>query len=204
MDPYEILEISRFSSKEDIKKAFRKKAHENHPDKGGNNEKMREINNAYCIIKDIDPSLNNTTWNKNESVPEYNCEKCGSKSHYKICIDCWIKIKREEKRQRIHNIKSFMYCLNCHKSLYNRRLNTLFCDKNCLSKFNKNNIFTSKKCPEKKCLSDGEAFRIESLELEKVITLKRRERIAIFTRLIGKIKAVWLDLRLQEEYLKMV
>lgn len=51
-DYYEILGISKNSSQEDIKKAFRKSAIEHHPDKGGDSEKFKEINEAYSVLSD--------------------------------------------------------------------------------------------------------------------------------------------------------
>lgn len=47
MNPYSVLGISTGSSKEDIKKAYRKLAMKYHPDKGGDPKKFQEINNAY-------------------------------------------------------------------------------------------------------------------------------------------------------------
>ena len=44
---YDILGVNKSASADDIKRAFRKKAHEYHPDKGGGNaEKFKEINEA--------------------------------------------------------------------------------------------------------------------------------------------------------------
>ncbi|OQX00914.1 molecular chaperone DnaJ [Candidatus Parcubacteria bacterium A4] len=52
-DYYQILGIKKDASKEDIKKAYRKLAHEYHPDKkGGNEAKFKEINEAYQILSD--------------------------------------------------------------------------------------------------------------------------------------------------------
>jgi curved DNA-binding protein CbpA len=47
MSLYEKLGISKDASKDDIKKAFRKLAVTHHPDKGGNEEKFKEISHAY-------------------------------------------------------------------------------------------------------------------------------------------------------------
>ncbi len=49
---YEILGIARDASKEDVKKAFRRLAHKYHPDKGGDEAKFKEINEAYQILTD--------------------------------------------------------------------------------------------------------------------------------------------------------
>lgn len=52
-DYYKILEVDRGASQDDIKKAFRKKAHQYHPDKStGDEEKFKEINEAYQVLSD--------------------------------------------------------------------------------------------------------------------------------------------------------
>lgn len=52
-DYYNILGVNKKASKDEIKKAFRKLAHEHHPDKkGGNADKFKEINEAYSILSD--------------------------------------------------------------------------------------------------------------------------------------------------------
>ena len=49
-DYYQILGVPRNASAEEIKKAYRKLAHKYHPDKGGTEEKFREISEAYQIL----------------------------------------------------------------------------------------------------------------------------------------------------------
>ena len=49
---YKILEIDKTATAEEIKKAFRKKAMKEHPDRGGDAEKFKELNEAYEILKD--------------------------------------------------------------------------------------------------------------------------------------------------------
>jgi molecular chaperone DnaJ len=52
-DYYSILGVDKRASKEDIKKAFRKKAHQYHPDKkGGDEAKFKEIGEAYAVLSD--------------------------------------------------------------------------------------------------------------------------------------------------------
>ncbi|MDP2586605.1 MAG: molecular chaperone DnaJ [Candidatus Komeilibacteria bacterium] len=54
-DYYQILGVDKNASAEEIKKAFRKKAHEHHPDKGnGTDEKFKEVNEAYQVLGNSD------------------------------------------------------------------------------------------------------------------------------------------------------
>ena len=53
-DYYQTLGVDRQASQDDIKKAFRKLAHEHHPDKGGNEAKFKEINEAYQALGDAE------------------------------------------------------------------------------------------------------------------------------------------------------
>lgn len=51
-DYYEILGVSKNASADEIKKAFRKLAVKHHPDRGGDEKKFKEINEAYEVLKD--------------------------------------------------------------------------------------------------------------------------------------------------------
>lgn len=54
-DYYKILGVPKNASPDEIKKAFRKLAHEHHPDKaGGNAEKFKEILQAYQVLSDAE------------------------------------------------------------------------------------------------------------------------------------------------------
>lgn len=53
-DYYEILGIGKDASADEIKKAFRRSAVEHHPDRGGNEAKFKELNEAYEVLKDAD------------------------------------------------------------------------------------------------------------------------------------------------------
>lgn len=52
MDYYSILGVPRTASQDDIKRAYRKLAMQHHPDKGGNEEKFKQINEAYDTLGD--------------------------------------------------------------------------------------------------------------------------------------------------------
>lgn len=51
---YEVLGVDKNVSESDLKKAYKKLAMKNHPDKGGNEEKFKEISEAYSILSDPD------------------------------------------------------------------------------------------------------------------------------------------------------
>ena len=51
-DYYEILGVSKNASADEVKKAFRRAAVEHHPDRGGDEAKFKEINEAYEVLKD--------------------------------------------------------------------------------------------------------------------------------------------------------
>ena len=51
-DYYEVLGVGKNASPDEIKKAFRRLAIEHHPDRGGEEEKFKEVNEAYEVLKD--------------------------------------------------------------------------------------------------------------------------------------------------------
>ncbi|MDO8581329.1 MAG: molecular chaperone DnaJ [bacterium] len=53
-DYYNVLGVSKSASQDEIKRAFRKLAHELHPDKGGDPKKFKEVNEAYQVLSDAE------------------------------------------------------------------------------------------------------------------------------------------------------
>lgn len=51
-DYYEVLGVKKDASADEIKKAFRKKAVQLHPDKGGDEKEFKEVGEAYEVLKD--------------------------------------------------------------------------------------------------------------------------------------------------------
>ncbi len=68
MDYYELLGVNKNSSEEEIKKAYRKLAHQHHPDKGGGDEKkFKEINEAYQVLGNAEKRAQYDRFGKNFS-----------------------------------------------------------------------------------------------------------------------------------------
>jgi curved DNA-binding protein len=52
MDPYKVLGVDRNTNENDLKKAYKSKAMKHHPDRGGDEAKFKELNEAYDVLKD--------------------------------------------------------------------------------------------------------------------------------------------------------
>ena len=53
-DYYKILGVEKNATQDELKKAFRKLAMKHHPDKGGDEAKFKELNEAYQVLGDKD------------------------------------------------------------------------------------------------------------------------------------------------------
>jgi molecular chaperone DnaJ len=53
-DYYDLLGVKKDASADEIKKAFRRAAVQHHPDRGGDEAKFKEVNEAYDVLKDAD------------------------------------------------------------------------------------------------------------------------------------------------------
>lgn len=53
-DYYEVLGVGKGASPDELKKAFRKAAIEHHPDRGGDEDKFKEVNEAYEVLSNPD------------------------------------------------------------------------------------------------------------------------------------------------------
>ena len=51
-DYYEVLEVSEDASRPEIDRQYRRQAAKHHPDRGGNEERMKSVNEAYGVLKD--------------------------------------------------------------------------------------------------------------------------------------------------------
>jgi molecular chaperone DnaJ len=51
-DLYELLDVPRDAAAEDIKRAYRRKAREHHPDAGGDEETFKQVTHAYQVLGD--------------------------------------------------------------------------------------------------------------------------------------------------------
>ena len=55
---YDVLGLTRDATADDIKKAYRKLAREHHPDKGGDPEKFKKVQEAYEVLSDPEKRQN--------------------------------------------------------------------------------------------------------------------------------------------------
>jgi curved DNA-binding protein len=70
MDPYSVLGVGKNATQDEIIKAYRSLAMKHHPDRGGNEEQFKTINEAYTILGDRKKradydtgfSYNSTNW----------------------------------------------------------------------------------------------------------------------------------------------
>lgn len=53
-DYYEVLGVSKSASADELKKAFRQAAVQHHPDKGGDEAKFKEVNEAYEVLSNAE------------------------------------------------------------------------------------------------------------------------------------------------------
>jgi len=52
MDYYSILGVPKNASEQDIRKAYKKQSMQHHPDRGGDEEQFKKVNEAYSTLKD--------------------------------------------------------------------------------------------------------------------------------------------------------
>ena len=64
MDYYKTLNVSKEASDSEIKKSYRKLAKENHPDKGGDPEKFKQIAEAYEVLSNKDKKTQYDTFGR--------------------------------------------------------------------------------------------------------------------------------------------
>jgi len=53
-DYYDVLGVSENASRAEIDRQYRREAHKHHPDRGGNEEQMKALNEAYTVLKDTE------------------------------------------------------------------------------------------------------------------------------------------------------
>ena len=70
MGHYETLGLSPGASQDEIKKAYKKLALKNHPDRGGDAEKFKEISRAYEVLSDPEKRANYDQFGTDEPQPQ--------------------------------------------------------------------------------------------------------------------------------------
>ncbi len=92
IDPYQILGISRDASLEEIKSAYRSLVKEHHPDKGGDEITILNLNAAWEILKNKDDLNSNNNYRYQKLNNEYNedISKKNQSSHEDNYLSVWI------------------------------------------------------------------------------------------------------------------
>jgi DnaJ domain len=49
---YDVLRISEDATRDEIDRQYKREAHKHHPDRGGSEERMKSLNEAYAVLKD--------------------------------------------------------------------------------------------------------------------------------------------------------
>jgi DnaJ family protein A protein 2 len=109
MNYYKILGLNKNASQEDIKKRYRKLALEHHPDKGGDLEKFRQIQEAYEVLSNDNK--------KQEYDNNYQTRKMNDTQHkIKISLkDIYTGIQKTVKIHTKHICENCrIMCNNCN------------------------------------------------------------------------------------------
>lgn len=88
---YDILGVSKDANLKEIKKAYKKKAVETHPDKGGNEELFKNVQEAYAILSD--PAKRNM-YDMTGQVQNFSFEDRCRKFFSEFVIPNFVEIER--------------------------------------------------------------------------------------------------------------
>lgn len=94
-DPYKVLGIKRGAKKEEIKKAYRKLALKYHPDRGGDEDKFKEVSEAYGILSD---PTKRREWEASQRREDFNPFSRGGRGGFNP-FDIFSRSNRRRRKQ---------------------------------------------------------------------------------------------------------
>lgn len=102
---YDILGVSETASQDEIKKAYKKLAIENHPDSGGDQDKMKEINEAWDSLKTPEKRSDYDNARKfNTTHRSYSANQEGFPNKFDDLNDIFAHMFREPRKPRNQDI----------------------------------------------------------------------------------------------------
>lgn len=123
---YEILGIEQNANKEDIKKAYKKKALVHHPDRGGDEEEFKKVAKAYEILSDdnkrarydatgsIEDSPNNQGFNGFDNIYDFFETVFGSKTRKGEDVNIQFNLKLNEFFNGLEREITYNKAVPCH------------------------------------------------------------------------------------------
>ena len=103
-DYYKILGVPRNATPEQIKSAYRAMARKSHPDRGGDEEAFKEVNEAYSVLSDPEKK-------KEYDTPEFTKRKLNPNSWDETFGDFFRNMRRNMSQSRVPTDKDIKFNL---------------------------------------------------------------------------------------------
>jgi len=184
---YKSLKLNKSASQEDVKKAYHKLSHYNHPDRGGSLEKFKEILDAYAVLSNKKYIYRSKTF-----VEYYNGDEGGGKKKCGNVIDSLnVTLKQLYNRERVSRrllinticdkchgvgaVEKVKICKKCNSSSSSHSSSECSkCNAKC-SRCNSDGFIVKKECTCPKCRGKKVVKRYTTISLKLSPKYKNRE-----------------------------